>query len=86
MTHARATALLAEQRAPSPADIAIATAFVDGDYRKTVCPKWFAIHRRDAIRQCAMMEMISRRDRELIAELFDAPGAGVRAEAKRRVA
>lgn len=52
---------------PNASDYARATAFVDGEYRLTVCPVWFANHRENAIRQAAFAEMQKRQASELRA-------------------
>lgn len=49
---------------PSPADLAVATAFIDGDYAKTRGLNWRELHRDKAIHQAAMLEMGRRTDAE----------------------
>lgn len=51
---------------PTAADIALATAFVDGPYRLTCCPIWFANHRAESIRHLSVAEMQKRQDREWV--------------------
>jgi hypothetical protein len=52
---------------PAAADIALATAWIDDEYRLTVCPTYFAKHRSELIRQAAMFEMGKRQDAEFRA-------------------
>ncbi len=68
---------------PSPEDIALAPAWIDGEYRLTVCPIWFGHHRDEAIRHAATAEMQKRERAEFVnsAERFRALAAQQRKDA-----